>query len=38
MWIDYGTNNIGRRAAWVIAKKAPVIVKSIRDIKVEEVQ
>jgi cathepsin L len=36
MWIDYGTNNIGRRAAWVIAKKAPVIVKSIRDIKVKE--
>lgn len=36
MWIDYGTNNIGRRAAWVIAKKAPVIVKPIKDIKVKE--
>jgi cathepsin K len=22
MWIDYGTNNVGRRAAWVIARKA----------------
>jgi cathepsin K len=22
MWIDYGTNNVGRRACWVIARKA----------------
>ena len=22
MWIDYGSNNIGRRASWVIARKA----------------
>ncbi|MBI5856858.1 MAG: hypothetical protein HZB42_04330 [Sphingobacteriales bacterium] len=34
MWIDYGSNNIGRRAAWIIAKKAPIIVKPIKDIKV----
>lgn len=26
-WIKYTTNNIGRRAAWVVAKKVPVIFK-----------
>ena len=25
MWIKYGSNNIGRRAAWVIAKKAALL-------------
>jgi cathepsin K len=35
MWIKYNSNNIGRRAAWIIAKKAPKIsVTPIRDIKV----
>lgn len=32
-WIHYGTNNIGRRASWVIAKKAPKIIRPIKDIK-----
>ena len=32
-WIDYGTNNVGRRASWVIAKKAPKIIRPIKDIK-----
>ena len=27
MWIKYNSNNIGRRAAWIIAKKAPAIIK-----------
>lgn len=31
MWIDYGTNNVGRRAAWVIARKA--LIKVIAPIK-----
>lgn len=31
MWIDYGSNNIGRRAAWVIAKKA--VLKAITPVK-----
>ena len=26
-WIKYNTNNIGRRAAWVVAKKLPLIFK-----------
>ncbi|MGQ0738841.1 MAG: C1 family peptidase [Bacteroidota bacterium] len=31
MWIKYGTNNIGRRAAWIIAKKAPAkVLKAIK--------
>lgn len=31
MWIKYGTNNIGRRAAWIIAKKAPVkVIKAVK--------
>ena len=25
MWIKYNSNNIGRRAAWIIAKKAPKV-------------
>lgn len=34
MWIDYGSNNIGRRASWVIAKKglkiiAPGVIKPV---------
>ena len=33
MWIKYNTNNIGRRAAWIIAKKAPLVVKPIKDLK-----
>ena len=36
MWIKYNSNNIGRRAAWVIAKKRPRIVVA-RDIKVAKV-
>lgn len=31
MWIDYGTNNVGRRASWVIARKA--LIKVIAPIK-----
>ncbi len=31
MWIDYGTNNVGRRASWVIARKA--IIKVITPIR-----
>lgn len=27
MWIKYNSNNIGRRAAWIIAKKAPLVIK-----------
>jgi cathepsin K len=34
MWIKYNSNNIGRRAAWIVAKKAPVIIKPIKDIRV----
>ena len=31
MWIKYGTNNIGRRAAWIIAKKAPSkVIKAVK--------
>jgi len=26
MWIKYNSNNIGRRAAWIIAKKAPKLI------------
>ncbi len=29
-WIKYNTNNIGRRAAWVVAKKVPLILKPNR--------
>ncbi len=29
MWIKYNSNNIGRRAAWIIAKKAPAIIRPI---------
>ncbi len=29
-WIDYGSNNVGRRASWVIAKKAPKIIGPIK--------
>jgi cathepsin K len=36
MWIKYNSNNIGRRASWVIAKKAALIIKPVRDIKVVE--
>lgn len=31
MWIDYGTNNVGRRASWVIARKA--ILRIIAPVK-----
>lgn len=35
-WIDYGSNNIGRRASWVIAKKtAPSLTKPIKEIRVK---
>lgn len=30
MWIKYNSNNIGRRAAWVLAKKAPKIIGTIK--------
>ncbi|MBP9102303.1 MAG: hypothetical protein KBF82_00460 [Chitinophagaceae bacterium] len=30
MWIKYNSNNIGRRAAWVLAKKAPKIIRPIK--------
>lgn len=33
-WIDYGSNNIGRRASWVIAKKAPALIKPIKDVQI----
>jgi hypothetical protein len=36
MWIKYNSNNIGRRAAWIIAKKAPFIIKPVKDIKIKE--
>ena len=36
MWIKYNSNNIGRRAAWVIAKKTKPIVRPVKDIKVAE--
>jgi len=26
MWIKYNSNNIGRRAAWIVAKKAPKLI------------
>lgn len=29
-WIKYNTNNIGRRAAWVVAKKVPLLIKPNR--------
>jgi len=32
MWIDYGSNNVGRRASWVIARKA--ITKAITPVRV----
>jgi cathepsin L len=32
MWIKYNSNNIGRRAAWIIAKKATIV--KAKDIKV----
>jgi len=35
MWIKYNSNNIGRRAAWIIAKKAPLTVKPIKDVKIQ---
>ncbi len=38
MWIKYNSNNIGRRAAWVIAKKAFVIVKPVKPIIIREVK
>jgi cathepsin K len=34
MWIKYNSNNIGRRAAWIVAKKALAIIKPVKDIKV----
>lgn len=30
MWINYNSNNIGRRAAWVIAKKAPKVIRPVK--------
>ena len=33
MWIDYGTNNVGRRASWVIARKALTKVITTAPIK-----
>lgn len=38
MWIKYNSNNIGRRAAWIVAKKAPKItpVGPIKDIKIKQ--
>ncbi|RYY56834.1 MAG: hypothetical protein EOO09_05000 [Chitinophagaceae bacterium] len=38
MWIKYNSNNIGRRAAWVVAKKAPVVFKPATEIKAEPVR
>lgn len=35
MWIDYGSNNIGRRAAWVIARKA--VLKVITTVPVKPI-
>ncbi|HEV7780088.1 MAG TPA: C1 family peptidase [Chitinophagaceae bacterium] len=37
MWIKYNSNNIGRRAAWIIAKKAKIIGPAvpIKDIRVK---
>ncbi|MBL0270501.1 MAG: hypothetical protein KAX45_03765 [Chitinophagaceae bacterium] len=32
-WIDYGTNNVGRRASWVLAKKASKIIRPVKGIK-----
>ena len=29
-WINYNTNNIGKRAAWVVAKKVPLTIKPTR--------
>ncbi|RYY52143.1 MAG: hypothetical protein EOO05_22295, partial [Chitinophagaceae bacterium] len=37
MWIKYNSNNIGRRAAWVVAKKASVVFKPAKDIKAEPI-
>ncbi len=37
-WIDYGSNNIGRRASWVIAKKAPALMKPIKDVPIKNIQ
>lgn len=36
MWIKYNSNNIGRRAAWIISKKAMVIKQPIKDLKVTD--
>lgn len=35
MWIKYNSNNIGRRAAWIIAKKS-MIIRPIKNIKAVE--
>lgn len=32
MWIKYNSNNVGRRAAWVIAKKAPKVIGPVRPV------
>ncbi len=29
-WIKYNTNNIGKRAAWVVAKKLPLTIKPVK--------
>ncbi|MBK6936802.1 MAG: hypothetical protein IPH18_07845 [Chitinophagaceae bacterium] len=36
MWIDYNSNNVGRRAAWVIAKKAPSLIRPGKNIQVKD--
>lgn len=36
MWIKYNSNNIGRRAAWIVAKKAPKILPPVnKDIRIK---
>lgn len=36
MWIKYNSNNIGRRAAWIIAKKTIIVKPTIKNIKAVE--
>lgn len=36
MWISYNSNNIGRRAAWILAKKAPTLTRPIKDVQIRD--
>jgi cathepsin K len=37
MWIKYNTNNIGRRAAWVIARKnTPIVAVPVKELPVKQ--